>query len=55
MLGFGADVFIDYRSEDFQTLVAQATSGKGVDIVIDFVGAPTWSPMCDRWPSAGAW
>ena len=40
VLGFGADVFIDYRSEDFQTVVAQATDGKGVDIVIDFVGAP---------------
>ena len=44
VLGFGADVFIDYRSEDFQTVVAQATSGKGVDIVIDFVGAPYLEP-----------
>ncbi len=40
VLGFGADVCIDYRSEDFQTVVAQATEGKGVDVVIDFVGAP---------------
>ncbi|CUA90993.1 NAD(P)H-quinone oxidoreductase [Comamonas thiooxydans] len=44
VLGFGADVFIDYRSEDFQTVVAQATDGKGVDIVIDFVGAPYLEP-----------
>jgi hypothetical protein len=40
VLGFGADVCIDYRSEDFAAVVAQATDGKGVDVVIDFVGAP---------------
>lgn len=44
VLGFGADVFIDYRSEDFQTVVAQATDGKGVNIVIDFIGAPYLEP-----------
>lgn len=38
--GFGADVFIDYRSEDFAAVVAQATDGLGVDVVIDFIGAP---------------
>ncbi len=40
VLGFGAEVFIDHRREDFATAVAQATDGKGVDVVIDFVGAP---------------
>ena len=40
VLGCGADVFIDYRSEDFQAVVAQATQGRGVDLVIDFIGAP---------------
>ena len=40
VLGCGADVFIDYRSEDFQAVVAQATQGRGVDVVIDFIGAP---------------
>jgi NADPH:quinone reductase-like Zn-dependent oxidoreductase len=40
------DVFIDYRSEDFQTVVAQATGGKGVDMVIDFVGAPLPGGQC---------
>jgi len=38
--GFGADVVIDHRSEDFAAVVAQATDGKGVDVVIDFIGAP---------------
>jgi putative PIG3 family NAD(P)H quinone oxidoreductase len=38
--GFGADVFIDYRSQDFQAVVAEQTGGQGVDVVIDFIGAP---------------
>ncbi|MBD9667352.1 NAD(P)H-quinone oxidoreductase [Variovorax sp. VRV01] len=35
---FGADEVIDYRADDFQAVVAQRTGGKGVDVVIDFVG-----------------
>lgn len=38
--GFGADEVIDYRTEDFQAVVDQKTDGKGVDVVIDFIGAP---------------
>ncbi|KHK03107.1 NAD(P)H-quinone oxidoreductase [Desulfovibrio sp. TomC] len=34
----GADQVFDYRSEDFKTGVLDATHGKGVDVVIDFVG-----------------
>lgn len=40
VLGFGADAVIDYRKEDFQAVVTQQTGGKGVDVVIDFVGGP---------------
>lgn len=40
VLGLGADTFIDYRSEDFQAVVAEQTQGRGVDVVIDFIGAP---------------
>lgn len=40
VLGFGADEFIDYRSEDFQAVVHEKTGGQGVDVVIDFVGGP---------------
>lgn len=40
VLGFGADAVIDYRNEDFQAVVTQQTGGKGVDVVIDFVGGP---------------
>lgn len=38
--GFGADTVIDYRTEDFQAVVDQATAGQGVNVVIDFIGAP---------------
>lgn len=36
----GADVAIDYRKQDFVNVIAKATDGRGVDVVIDFVGAP---------------
>jgi putative PIG3 family NAD(P)H quinone oxidoreductase len=36
----GADVVIDYRTQDFATVVAKETHGRGVDVVVDFVGAP---------------
>lgn len=38
--GFGADECIDYTSEDFQAVVEARTAGRGVDVVIDFIGAP---------------
>lgn len=36
----GADHVIDYRTQDFAAVVAQKTEGRGVDVVIDFVGEP---------------
>jgi NADPH:quinone reductase-like Zn-dependent oxidoreductase len=38
----GADQVIDYRSEDVVETVMQATDGRGVDVVVDNVGAQTW-------------
>jgi putative PIG3 family NAD(P)H quinone oxidoreductase len=35
----GADVAVDYASEDFVDRVAQATGGGGVDVVLDVIGA----------------
>jgi NADPH:quinone reductase len=36
----GADVVIDYRTQDFAEVIAKTTDGRGVDVVIDFVGVP---------------
>lgn len=36
----GADHVIDYRTQDFAAVVAQKTGGRGVDVVIDFIGEP---------------
>lgn len=36
----GAEVAIDYRTQDFAQVIAEKTQGRGVDIVIDFIGAP---------------
>lgn len=35
----GADLGIDYRTSDFVSVVADATDGHGVDVVLDIVGA----------------
>ncbi len=36
----GADHGIDYRNEDFAARVQKLTSGRGVDLILDMVGAP---------------
>lgn len=36
----GADVAIDYKTTDFAEVIADKTDGRGVDVVIDFVGEP---------------
>ena len=39
-LKLGADVAINYRAQDFAEVVKQSTGGRGVDVVLDMVGAP---------------
>ena len=36
----GADRAIDYHEEDFVAVVQSATSGKGIDVILDMVGGP---------------
>ena len=36
----GADVVMDYKQSDFADVIEQTTDGQGVDVVIDFIGAP---------------
>ena len=40
----GADEAIDYRTEDFAERVLALTAGRGVDIVLDIMGAPYLEP-----------
>ncbi|XP_010921987.1 uncharacterized protein [Elaeis guineensis] len=37
---FGADVCINYKTEDFVARVKEETAGKGVDVILDNIGAP---------------
>jgi putative PIG3 family NAD(P)H quinone oxidoreductase len=39
-LELGADVAVDYRSEDFVAAARSATGGRGVDVVLDSIGGP---------------
>jgi NADPH:quinone reductase-like Zn-dependent oxidoreductase len=39
-LALGADLAIDYRRETFAERVREATGGRGVDVVLDSIGAP---------------
>lgn len=36
----GADVAVNYRTDDFAEAARQATGGRGVDVVLDHIGAP---------------
>jgi putative PIG3 family NAD(P)H quinone oxidoreductase len=38
----GAEVTINYKREAFRERVAEATGGRGVNLILDFVGAPYW-------------
>ncbi|KAJ8628484.1 hypothetical protein MRB53_021791 [Persea americana] len=38
--GLGADICINYKTEDFAARVKEETGGKGVDVILDNVGGP---------------
>ena len=38
----GADVTINYKDTDFSEVVLDVTNGRGVDVVLEHVGAATW-------------
>ncbi|WP_417628152.1 quinone oxidoreductase family protein [Pararhodobacter aggregans] len=46
-LANGADHAINYATEDFPKRVMELTGGKGVDVVMDSVGATTWQGSLD--------
>ena len=38
----GLDVGINYQNEDFAEVIAERTGGRGVNVILDVVGAPYW-------------
>jgi tumor protein p53-inducible protein 3 len=41
-LELGASLAIDYKAGPFEPAVKEATEGRGVNIILDFIGAPYW-------------
>lgn len=39
----GAQLAINYKHEAFLAAVRSATDGRGVDLILDFIGAPNWA------------
>jgi len=38
----GADVLINYKTEEFDRKIRDLTNRRGVDVVVDYIGADTW-------------
>jgi len=49
----GADAAVDYRTEDFVAAAREATGGRGVDVVLDHIGAPYLEPNCKALATGG--
>lgn len=43
----GADVCINYKTEDFVTRIKEETGGKGVDVILDNIGGPYFQRNLD--------
>lgn len=43
----GATHAVNYKTQDFASEVKKATDGKGVDVIIDFVGQSHWAKNID--------
>jgi putative PIG3 family NAD(P)H quinone oxidoreductase len=52
-LELGADVAVDYRDGDFTAAAKEATGGKGVDVVLDSIGAPYLKSNLDALAAGG--
>lgn len=51
----GATLGINYRESDFQSAVQSATNGRGVDIILDFVGGSYWERNLGSLALDGRW
>lgn len=51
----GADETINYKTEDFSERVLELTDGKGVDLILDFIGASYWEKNLKSIKVDGRW
>ena len=51
----GADVCINYKEQNFDEVVLEATNNQGVDLILDFVGASYWSKNLASIKVDGRW
>lgn len=51
----GADKLINYKEEEFNQLVLEYTEQKGVDLILDFVGASYWEKNLNSLKTDGRW
>lgn len=54
-LSLGANVAINYKKEEFAEVIKQYTEGKGVDVIIDFIGAKYYKPNIKSIGFDGRW
>lgn len=40
--GLGASLTIDYKAKNFAEVIQEKTAGRGVDVIVDFIGAGYW-------------
>lgn len=51
----GADVVINYKEENFDEVILAETKGRGVDLILDFVGASYWDKNYTSIAMDGRW
>ncbi|WML52233.1 NAD(P)H-quinone oxidoreductase [Neobacillus sp. PS3-12] len=51
----GADVLINYKEQPFEEEVLKFTNGKGVDLILDFIGADYWEKNLASAKVGGRW
>jgi putative PIG3 family NAD(P)H quinone oxidoreductase len=54
-IALGATKGINYKSEDFSIAVEAETRGRGVDVILDFIGADYWQKNMDSLGVDGRW
>ena len=54
-LALGATTGINHKSEDFSSVIKTQTYGRGVDVILDFIGADYWQKNMDSLAVDGRW